>query len=237
MLALCIAATLASAPAPEADAWKDNPHFRRGAAAYDAQRWGEAADAFALAESQEHRPELLWAWAQSLRFGRRCAAAIEVYTRYLETDPPELMRNEARENIRICGGDPDAPPPEPTPTVVTPPPPTVEVISPPRDATVRARPPARDPWGHALTWPGVAIAGIGAGLLGDAHARDRRADRADDEAAYRDAIDGAPTRSRVGVAMLGVGAALVTAGIVRFVIVGARARRAERWSSRTAGAR
>ena len=79
--------------------------------------------------------------------------------------------------------------------------------------------------------------GEGLGRLAPLLRFEGRADRADDEAAYRDAIDGAPTRSRVGVAMMGVGAALLTAGIVRFAIVGARARRAERRSPRTARAR
>ena len=131
-----------------------------------------------------------------------------MYTRYLGTAPAERMRDEARENIRICGGDPDAPRPEPTPEPPAPVPvATVDAPPPSRMAAADVQSPARDAWGHALTWPGVAVAVIGGGLLGDAHAREGRADRADDEAAYRDAIDGAPTRSRVGVAMMGVGAA------------------------------
>lgn len=206
---------LARLLAPADDAWRDNEHFVRGSQAYDAEQWDEAAAEFELASDEQPHAVFLWAWAQSLRFGGHCEEAVVVYRRYVELDVSALERRDARANIRECGGEPE---PAPPPPVVT----TADLPPPPVVAPARA---GRDGWGHGLTWSGVAIAAVGGGLLGAAHGRANQADAAGNEADYGRAIDAAPALSRAGLATIGVGAALLTAGIVRFAVVAARARR------------
>jgi hypothetical protein len=95
---------------------------------------------------------------------------------------------------------------------------------PPPPEQPRHRSAARDPWGHALTWSGLAVAGVGAGLLVEAHRRRADGERAPDEQAYRDALRGAPVLSRAGIGVLAGGGALLVAGVVRFAVVAARGR-------------
>lgn len=92
----------------------------------------------------------------------------------------------------------------------------------------RRRPPGdapRDAWGHGLLWSGVGVAGVGAGLLAAGHMRREEAAGARTELEYQAAFSGAPALGNAGIAVLASSAALVTAGIVRFAVVGARARR------------
>ena len=98
----------------------------------------------------------------------------------------------------------------------------------------RAKPSARkDPWGHALLWSGVAVAGTGAGLLAAGHVRREQAADSRTEYEYRARFSGAPALGNAGIAVLASSAALVTAGIVRFAVVGARARREGRNTGRS----
>ncbi len=227
-LILVLVAELTLAP-PTDESWRDNPHFVAGSRAFDAQRWTDAADEFAIAWEEESEPDLLWAWAQALRLGRRCAAAVEVYRRFLATSPTPAQIEDTRANIRLCGEDPDA-----LPTTEPPPPPTPDRDGLPADMgptepTPPIPPPAaRDAWGHALVWPGLAIAAVGAGLLGTAHRRVDDATNAPDDVTFRDRTDNAPALANAGIGLLSVGSAVLTAGIVRFIVVGVRHRRAKR---------
>jgi hypothetical protein len=76
-----------------------------------------------------------------------------------------------------------------------------------------------------LLWPGVGLAGAGAGLLAAGHARRVEAAGASTELEYRRTFAGAPALGTAGIAVLATSAALITAGIVRFAVVAARARR------------
>lgn len=236
MIALVLALALVAQPA--ADTWREHPEFLRGARAFDAQRWDEAADAFAAAYAEHPRPELLWAQAQALRFGGRCEAALPLYERFLASDATAEEIADAQTNIAACrervGEADDAAPIEVAPPPAPPPQPVVDA-SPPapapvdRDRVARVqRRPGRDPWGHGLLWSGVGVAGIGAGLLAAGHAQRSDAAGASTELEYQQRFAGAPAKGRAGIAVLVTGAALVTAGIVRFAVVGARARGSRR---------
>lgn len=239
MIAFVLALALLSQPA--ADAWREHPEFIRGARAFEAQRWDEAAGAFAAAYADHPRPELLWARAQSLRFGGHCEDALPLYERFIATRPSAEEIADANTNIATCRelvGD-TVPIVEPTPPPVvqtTPPPPTPRLQPAERDVATDAQPlprersrreldVGRDPWGHGLLWTGVGIAGVGAGLLGAGHAQREQAAGARTELEYRQRFAGAPALGRAGIAVLATGAALVTAGIVRFAVIRARARR------------
>ena len=224
-LALCLA--LARAPAPDGSA--DNPHFAEAVAAWKERRWPEAADAFARAYELDPRPQYVFARAQALRFAGQCEQAILHYREFIALAPPQAAIDEARGHIATCGGDdddattgattPSPPPPrvEPTPAIVDPP--------------VEAPPPRRwwrDPAGHALGWTGLAIAGVGGGLLGEGLARRQRGARADDEDGYRDARRGGPALLHAGIPLLSIGGALVLASVIRFAVVGSSRTKRDR---------
>jgi tetratricopeptide (TPR) repeat protein len=232
MIALVFSLALLACSEPEANAWREHPEFVRGSEAYAAKRWDEAAAAFEAAYAEHPRPELLWAHAQALRLGGRCEEALPLYERFLDGGPTDEEVAEARMNIEACrelaGAPavveaPSPPPPEPTP-----PPPAPIVQRTDRGVPADVRPSvSRDPWGHGLLWSGVGVAGIGAGLLGAGHARREQAGGASTELGYEQTFAGAPELGRAGIVVLVTGAALIAAGIVRFAVVGARARRSK----------
>lgn len=201
-----------------------------GVKAFAEGRYEDAARILGEAYRAEPEPELLFAWAQAERYAGHCEHAVPLFRDYLAGSPPVDVRGLAREAIEACGDDPDAPPPPEEPADAG--------AGDAADADTDARAPvapvdpagpdrpsnrvARDPLGHALTWSGVAVAAVGAGLLTDAHRRRSEAQGAGDEQGYRDALAGAPTLSRAGIAVLAGGAALVVAGVVRFAVLAGR---------------
>jgi tetratricopeptide (TPR) repeat protein len=224
VITLALFLVLARAPAPQgAD---DNPHFARAVAAWKDRRWPDAADAFARAYELDPRPQYVFARAQALRFAGECELAIVHYREFIALAPPQAAIDEARGHIATCGGQPDegattseptppAPRVEPTPTVVAP-----VVEPPPRRLWWR------DPAGHALGWSGLAIAAVGAGLLGEGLARRERGERANDEQSYRDARQGGKTLLYAGIPLASIGGALVLASVIRFAVIGgARGKR------------
>lgn len=235
MIALVLSLALSGQPA--GDAWREHPEFLRGSAAFQAQRWDEAAGAFAAAYADHPRPELLWAQAQSLRFGGRCKEALPLYEAFVATGPTADEIADANTNIAACRelvGEATVVPPveqEPSAQAVAEPapsaPPPAPIVKPTQRADVprTQRPPGRDPWGHGLLWSGVGVAGIGAGLLAAGHAQRVDARDASTELEYQQQFDGAPALGTAGIAVLVTGAALITAGIVRFAVLGARAHR------------
>jgi hypothetical protein len=208
-------AALAAEPSPDAEA---------GVQAFAEGRYADAARILERAYAADPEPALLFAWAQAERYAGHCDVAVPLYREYLKGEPPADVRGLARQAITACGDDPDrAAEPEAEPEH-EPEPELEPELDPQPSREPSARPAARDPWGHALTWSGVAVAGVGAGLLGEAHRRRAEGDGAPDEQAYRDALRGAPVLSRAGIAMLAGGGALLVAGVVRFAIVAARGR-------------
>ena len=224
ILALALAGMLAGPPS--------DPDFEDGKAAFAEERYADAARHFERAYDANPDPLLLFVWAQAERLAGQCDAAVPLYRRYLALEPPDADVKVTRAAIEACGEDPDAVP-EPPPisagesgaqsesdTTLDPEPGgTEDDPSPPRTAL-------RDPWAHVLTWSGVVVTGVGAGLLGEAHRRRTRSERAPDEQDYRDSLEGAPALSRAGIGVMIGGGALLVAGVVRFVVVASRGRRA-----------
>src|ERR1051325_5156062 len=71
----------APAMTPEARA-----HWEHGLAAHAARRYDTASAEFAACYRLSQRRECLFAWAQAARLSGDCAAAIELYRRYLGAD-------------------------------------------------------------------------------------------------------------------------------------------------------
>ena len=198
-------------------------------AAFEAKDYGEAASGFAEAFARQPHPGYLWAQAQAERFGGNCRDAIEHYRQFIALDPGDAPTRDAERNIGECEKtlalEPDPEPtPEPTPA------PRLDPPAEPRPADTppkpEPRPWHRDPWGGTLVGVGLAGLAVGGGLYGAAIADERAAEDATDVDVYADHIERAATLSRAGIAMLAVGGALTLAGIIRWSVVGTRARRA-----------
>jgi tetratricopeptide (TPR) repeat protein len=223
IVALSIAAGAAdTAGTARADVPKVSPeaeqHLESGKAAYAAADYATASREFEAAYEIDPNPSLLYAWAQALRLNGRCADAVPIYRRYLETGPTDQVRIEVDKLIRLC--EPVKPVPEPK---LDPP------LDLPLDPRPDRRPPAepahrperrrwyRDVLGGTLTIGGVAVAGAGVAFLVASKRSEDAANRAELRSDFLELLDEATVRRRVGLVGLGLGAALVTGGIVRYV--------------------
>jgi tetratricopeptide (TPR) repeat protein len=208
----------------------NNPHFTAAETAFREQRWIDAAEAFARAHELDPLPEYLYAQAQAERMGGRCEHAIVTYRRFLAEDPPAQAAADAEANLHKCEaqGSSPAPSDDAARRVALEPHPNEPTVGSPDQPAASPRehipdgPPAwyRDPWGGVTTWTGLAAGVGGAVLLGESHRRRRRSQSADTEQSYRDALDGAPMMSRIGLGLLVAGGALLVTGIIRYATVG-----------------
>jgi tetratricopeptide (TPR) repeat protein len=199
------------------------PFVEAGVAAYKEGDYETAIRNFSAAYQRDPQPAILYAWAQALRQGRRCADAIAVYRRYLATDPNEAQIAAARHGISLCEKTQPLEPDQPAPAPEQPGAPASEELAPagvtPPVAPIDAPPRRwyRDPLGGALVIGGAVSLGVGAGFL----VRSSQNRGAAGDAVFREEfvelLDTATLQRRLGVVGLGVGAALVTAGIVRYV--------------------
>ncbi|MEM7156738.1 MAG: hypothetical protein AAF799_28070 [Myxococcota bacterium] len=222
LLAALASAEPAASPSPDAEA---------GVKAFAEGRYEDAAEILARAYEDDPRPELLFAWAQAERYAGQCEGAIVRYRQFLQSEPAADVEQMAQDAIEACQEELDEAEPEPEPEPEPELEPEIEpqTAAPPDDSGRIDRVPRRgvdaairDPWAHAFTWSGIAVITVGTGLVGEAHRRRGVSRQAIDEQAYRDALEGAPTLSRAGIAVIAGGAALFVAGVVRFSVVAAR---------------
>jgi tetratricopeptide (TPR) repeat protein len=226
------------------------PFLDAGAAAYRAGDYETAARELERAYRIDPKPAVLYALAQALRQGGRCPEAITAYRRYLATGPNDAQATAAKNGITLCERA-GASTPTPTPTPVEPPPdgsgdtgagagdgdkppgspeagPSPTATPAPGSASgapIDAPRPRRwyaDPLGGALVAGGAASLAVGAVFL----VRSSGSRDAADEAVFRDdfveLLDTATRQRRIGIVGLGLGAALVAGGVVRYVTLRGR---------------
>ena len=186
---------------------------QRAEAHFLAEEYDRASEAFAEAYAFDPDHKCLYAPAQAERLPGDCATAVDLYARFLETDPPEPAATEASLNRHRCQEVLDARRPPPSAPPVSPPPP---------DRPPNASEPLRDPWGFALLGSGGVAVAVGAGLWGIAIANDREAPQSRTEADFLDHKDKARSRHRAGIAVTSIGGALIVAGIVRLAVLAKR---------------
>lgn len=222
LLGWIAAILVASGSEARADAPRDplpaaKPLVDAGVAAYGAGDYERAVREFEAAYEIDPQPALLYAWAQSLRLGGRCSDAIAVYRRYLETNPNEAQTAAARNGISRCE---QALPPEPEPPAAPSdpaPPAPAPGPSPAIDGARQGRWYA-DPLGGALVIGGAASIGVGVGLLVRSSQNRAAAGDATFREDFVELLDTATLQRRIGTVGLGVGAALVTGGVLRYVL-------------------
>jgi hypothetical protein len=157
-------------------------------------------------------PALLFGQAQALRRAGDCKSAIEVFERYVASDPPDADEAAANDAMQACRDIVDAsepPPPEPTP-----PDPEPQLERAPQP------PPRRwhaDPAGGALVGIGGVLAVTGAGLFGGSYARQREQPQSEADLEERTRVTRALWSS--GLALLVTGGVAIVAGAIRWGVV------------------
>jgi tetratricopeptide (TPR) repeat protein len=231
ILLAALAASLAAAPAhaaPDREAVQASEReLRAGLTAYEAADYAVAIEHFERAYALHPSPQYLYAWAQAARSAGDCAAAVDLYQRFIASGATGASLQAAQQNETRCreqlaeAAQADAAaeasaPPEPTPVE-----PPIVADAPTEPARPRRRP---DGLGIALVATGGAALGTGAALLAIASARRTTQDAATDYDRF-DALDRQILRLDVaGGATLGVGAALAIAGVIRLATKARRNR-------------
>ncbi len=226
VLVLALAAPGQLLSNPEAKA-----KLQEAQAAFKAEDFDAAAAAVEAAYIIEPNPMLLYPWAQAERSRGNCAAAVELYQRFLDSDPPEAAATPARENMQRCQEQLAAEVPEPEEAEVEPEPEDAAEVEPePAPTPVREDAPPKakawyaDPVGGVLVGVGVVGVGVGAGLMGAGASRAGKAADAGSHSEYLDMRDGATKLRNGGAAALSIGGALLVGGIVRYVLVAKKAK-------------
>jgi len=211
-------------------------HIAEGEAAWQDERWEDASAAFARAWETTGDPTFLYTRAQAERRAGHCDVAIELYEEFIARDSSAKAKALAQEYIDACQAelpDPAAPAPAPVPTVDDPtanPGPTRE-SAPNPDAPARPTPKwYLDPWGDGLAAAGVLTIATGGALVGVAYRNADRANDASDDRAFGQALQSAQRLERGGAVALGLGGALLLAGVIRWAVVGGSSRRQGRVS-------
>src|SRR5688500_7808596 len=96
-----LAACMAFGPAPGTEERGEtfDPQARalldEGASAYARGDFTGAIAAFERGYAIDPAPVFLYAWAQAARYAGDCVAALDLYDRFLESDPPASQRTAA----------------------------------------------------------------------------------------------------------------------------------------------
>ncbi len=217
--------------------------FKQGMDLYQAGDFAAAADHFERAYAAEAKPLYLFTWAQA-EIGRDdCRAAVALFRRYLDTNPPEQNKKAAETRMATCAERLVASPPDAGVDVASTNEPVTDAgaETPPAEAAAPIAPPAvapapiptpvvrdrgaaspwyTDPVGMILLGTGVIAAGVGTGFLVASHgkeadAEDNGFDRYDE---HRSALDTAKRQRTIGGIAGGVGVALMAAGVIRLIM-------------------
>jgi tetratricopeptide (TPR) repeat protein len=100
-----VALAVLASPLAHADRQKTrraNEHRENGLAAYKAEDYAAAAAEFAAAYALVADRGLLFAWAQAERLAGNCEKAIDLYAKFLESDPGKRDRKAATLALTAC---------------------------------------------------------------------------------------------------------------------------------------
>src|SRR5262245_114823 len=120
-VSLLLSLSLALGPAKKLlDDPKAQKLFDEAQKAFGEKDYATASDRLERAYLIEPPPELLYPWAQAERNLDHCESAIDLYQKYIDTDPGERMVATAQQNIERCqeqlaASKPEEPPPAPDP--------------------------------------------------------------------------------------------------------------------------
>ncbi len=227
-LALVAATPVASAAPGEPTA---KERVARGLEFYQAGNYDEAIAEFERAYAASNSAAILFPWAQAERLRGNCRQAVDLYQRFIDSKPPTKQVEAATRNRKECeerlqstdavaativpgeAGDVSAPEPEPEP--VQEPEPEPEPPPPPPPPRWRT-----DAAGWTLLGVGAAATIAGGAVLGLAQRSEADAADAPTYGDFADLKESAATQRIAGGVVLGVGAALLLAGVIRLALSG-----------------
>lgn len=200
-------------------------HVARATELHDASRFREALDELKTAYALDPDPTLLYAMGQLYVSLGECEQAIAYYERFLASRPSPKGTALASEAIETCKTRPPpaleaAPADSPAPSVARP---VINVVMPPPPPAPRPVDTPPRPWysdhvADALVASGV-IAGVVGGIVYRGAVDDReRANATPSYDTYASLVDRAHTKRMYAIGCGVGGAALVTAGVLHFVL-------------------
>ena len=213
-------------------------HFAAAKDAFDRDDYAAAIPELKAAYAIEPNPMLLYSWAQAERLNGDCKRAIELYGRFIDTEPSEESKQLAEVNILECEAElGDGPPPPPPPANAD------DLTDGDDEATATdddehdddaqdEDPPDDKPMTWKRDWVGWTLTSLGlvtVGTGGIVFALGRRqaveAPDASTESAYLLEADASRRKQRAGGIVAAVGGGVLVIGIIRLIVVGAREQR------------
>ena len=218
MLRSTIVVALACAPLAAFAGTKAQAHIAKAMEAHKAERFADALVELKAAYALEPKPELLFAIGQVNVKLDRCADAIDYYEKFLATKPAAQAQADTQQAIDTCKAQLAAAQP--------PPPPQDSPYLPPSAASSST---ARSPWykdklGGALVLGGTAATVVGLVLYAGARGDLDDAESAPNVAKYDELVDSAHSKRTWSVVLIGGGAVLIGAGVVRYMMRGGRSK-------------
>lgn len=204
-------------------------HLETGQAAFGRDDYEAAIESYEKALAIEREPKVLYLLGQAEFLRGRCRESVGYFKQVKEFEVGGAVEDAIRRYLAECAEQLlEEPEPEPEPET-TPEPEEDLAPSPPVDAAeapvdegpARPRRWYQDPLGDTLVAVGVVGAAAGGAMLGVAQ---QRQNDAPDYGALEDAAGGIRTLRIAGAATLGVGAALMIGGFVRWGVISRRSR-------------
>jgi tetratricopeptide (TPR) repeat protein len=205
-----------------ADRGTAEAHYKKGMAAYALEDWDGAIAEFQAGFRDEPTPAFLYNIAQSHRQARRSEEAVRFYQKYLELAPEAPDRADVEKlivQLRKALAEQEAQRTAPPPALDHKPADGAAVAPGPTPAP--AEPPRRDKLGTGLLIGGLvgAVAGGSLVVLGFITAKQARDPANSTDLQGRQDLQGrANLLEGVGYAVVGLGAAVAVAGIIKMAI-------------------
>jgi tetratricopeptide (TPR) repeat protein len=197
-------------PKAEAEA-----HIAKAQQLFESDKPAEALAELKTAYALDPRPELLYAIGQAHSSLGQCDDAKTFYMRFLDTKPSADVAAVTRQAMDACEEKTIEPPPPPPPDKdkIQPPPPPPPVVT-----RSEPRPWYTDYVADALVGGGVVCSVIGLMQYSSAKSDRDAADKATNFETFSDLIDSSNRARTLSIVFGASGAALIGAGIVRYVI-------------------
>ncbi len=219
--------TLLVAPAPQLEDPEAIQLFAEAKAAFDVRDWDMASKKLEQAYLIEPKPHVLYPWAQAERSAGRCDTAIDLYQKFIDSEPPTRMADAARENIARCK-EQEAAPPERVEGTDDEAPPTTEggaEVGEGADVKPGTTEHSVDPAGISLVAIGAVGLATSGALFGVAARQARLTETAQTNSTYLDMRKRAGGLRSGGIAAAAIGGALVIVGAIRLGLVARNRKR------------
>jgi tetratricopeptide (TPR) repeat protein len=205
--------------------------------AFSVGDYAEAADKIEAAYLIEPVPTLLYPWAQAERSRGNCRTAVDLYQKFIDSDPGEAISAQARENIDRCQEQLAQEPEEEeedddddiVDAVLADPNP-LAAVEPEPDTTTPTddvRPWHEDPTGGVLLGVGLAGVAVGLGLYGGASSIAKSVADEESHQAYADRRQRATGLRTGAVVAVSIGGALIVGAVIRYATQSRKASKGE----------